>query len=155
MCFATWSYHANELLGRGGKITQVGIRATRHDRGHWESTLGVRQFWAEECLRSPRAALDAIVAHVRAAGVRELYFSNDIDGTDERWADATGTPEPKGLEPDFVVELVRRLGAEFDVVGGDVMEVAPPVQRTPDGAERTVALAVRYLKETMGGMLGT
>ena len=43
-CFATWSYHANELMGRGGRMVQVGIRATRYDRGHWESTLGVRQF---------------------------------------------------------------------------------------------------------------
>src|SRR5262249_21613510 len=30
-CFATWSYHANELLGRGGRMVQVGIRATRFD----------------------------------------------------------------------------------------------------------------------------
>ena len=35
-CFATWSYHANELLGRGGRLVQVGTRASRHDRGHWE-----------------------------------------------------------------------------------------------------------------------
>ena len=39
-------------------------------------------------------------------------------------------PEPNGLEPDFVVELVRRLGREVGLLGGDVMEVAPPVQRT-------------------------
>ena len=151
-CFATWSYHANDLLGRGGRLTQVGIRATRHERGHWESTLGVRQFWADECLRDPAAALDAIVAHVKSTGVRELYFSNDIDGTDAKWADATGTPEPNGLEPDFVVELIRRLRAEFTLLGGDVMEVAPPVQRTQDGAKRTVALAVRYLRETLAAL---
>ena len=148
-CFATWSYHANELLGRGGKLVQVGIRATRHDRAHWEGTLGVRQFWADECLRDPAAALDAIALHVKATGVRGVYFSNDIDGTDERFADATGTPEPNGLEPDFVVALMRRLGAEVGLIGGDVMEVAPPVARTPDGARRTVGLAARYLRETL------
>ena len=152
-CFATWSYHANERLGRGGRLTQVGIRATRHERGHWEETLGVRQFWADECLRDPGAALDAITSHVKAAGVKSVYFSNDIDGTDARFADATGTPEPDGLEPDFVVELIRRLGREVEIVGGDVMEVAPPVQRTPDGAKRTVDLAVRYLRETLDAMM--
>ncbi|CAN5350474.1 agmatinase [soil metagenome] len=151
-CFATWSYHANDLLGRGGRMTQVGIRATRHDRGHWEQGLGVRQFWADECLRDPAAALDAIVAHVKSTGVRDLYFSNDIDGTDAKYADATGTPEPDGLEPDFLVELIRRLGAELNFIGGDVMEVAPPVQRTPDGAKRTVALAVRYLRATFDAL---
>lgn len=148
-CFATWSFHANDLLGRGGRLVQVGIRATRHDRGHWEGTLGVRQFWAEECLRDPAAALDAILAHVKSTGVRGVYFSNDIDGTDERLADATGTPEPDGLVPDFVSALVRRLGAEVGLLGGDVMEVAPPIARSPDGARRTVGLAARYLRETL------
>jgi arginase family enzyme len=148
-CFGTWSYHANDLLGRGGRLVQVGIRATRRDRAHWESTLGVRQFWADECLAKPSETLDAIVAHVKSTGVRGVYFSNDIDGTDEAWADATGTPEPGGLEPDFVVELIRRLGRDVGLLGGDVMEVAPPIQRRPDSAARTTALAVRYFRETL------
>ena len=83
-CFGTWSFHANDLVGRAGRMVQVGIRATRRDRQHWESTLGVRQFWAEEVNRDPEAAVAAIVAHVKASGVKAVYFSNDIDGTDER-----------------------------------------------------------------------
>ncbi len=149
ICFATWSWHANELLGRGERLVQVGIRATRHERDHWEKTLGVRQFWADECLRDPSKAIDAIVAHVEKTGVRGVYFSNDIDGTDERWADATGTPEPGGLEPDFVVELVRRLSKKVPLIGGDIMEVAPPVQRRENGARTTVGVAARYARETI------
>lgn len=149
-CFATWSWHANELLGRDGRLVQVGTRASRHDRGHWESTLGVRQFWAEECRRDPDGALAAIVAHLEAKKVDSVYFSNDIDGTDEAHADATGTPEPGGLEPDFVVALIRALGERFGLCGGDVMEVAPPLETRPGAAERTVGLAVRYLRETIG-----
>ncbi len=152
-CFATWSFHANDLLGRGGRMVQVGTRASRRDREHWESTLGVRQFWAEECLRDPTAALDAILAHIKTTDVRSVYFSNDIDGTDESHADATGTPEPFGLEPDFLVELIRRLGREVSICAGDVMEVAPPVQRTADGAKRTLSLAARYVRETLAAML--
>jgi agmatinase len=154
-CFATWSYHANELLGRGGKLVQVGIRASRRDRAHWEGTLGVRQLWASECLADPARALDTLLAHVKATGVRGVYFSNDIDGTDARWAEATGTPEPEGLEPDFVVELIRRLGREVGLLGGDVMEVAPPLGPTPEASARTVALAVRYLRETIDAALAT
>jgi agmatinase len=152
-CFATWSYHANELLGRDGRLVQVGIRATRFDRGHWESTLGVRQFWADECRARPAAAIDALITHLKQAGVTSIYFSNDIDGTDSAYADATGTPEPGGLEPDFLVELIRRLGREFEFIGGDVMEVAPRLLPTPDSGTRTVALAVRYLRETMDAIL--
>ena len=154
-CFATWSYHANELLGRGGKLVQVGIRASRRDRAHWEGTLGVRQLWAAECLADPARALDTLLAHVKATGVRGVYFSNDIDGTDARWAEATGTPEAEGLEPDFVVELIRRLGREVGLIGGDVMEVAPPLGPTPEAAARTVALAARYLKETIDAVLAS
>jgi agmatinase len=154
ICFATWSWHANELFGRDGRLVQVGTRASRHDRGYWESGLNVRQFWAEECRRDPDGVLDALVAHLRARSVESVYFSNDIDGTDIAHADATGTPEPEGLEPDFVVALIRRLGNEIGMLGGDVMEVAPPLRDRPDSTERTVGLAVRYLRETIGAVLG-
>jgi agmatinase len=153
-CFATWSYHANELFNRDGRLVQVGIRATRHDRGHWEGTLGVRQFWAEECLRRPEGVIDEVIDHLKARGVTGVYFSNDIDGTDEAWADATGTPEPNGLTPEFLVALIQRLGSEIGLIGGDVMEVAPMLRPRVDSGERTVALAVRYLRETIAAVLG-
>ena len=154
-CFATWSWHANELLGRGGRLVQVGTRASRHDRQHWESTLGVRQFWAEECLRDPAGSIDAILAHLKERGITSVYFSNDIDGTDSEFADATGTPEAGGLQPDFLLALIRRIGDEIGMLGGDIMEVAPPLRDKPDSSERTVGLAVRYLRETLGAVLRT
>lgn len=152
-CYGTWSFHANALVGGHGRVVQVGIRASRRDRAHWEGTYGVRQFWAAEVRRDPAAALDAIVDHVKKSGVRSVYFSNDIDGTDAAFASATGTPEPDGLHPDFVAELVRRLGREVGLAGGDVMEVAPNVACAPGGRERTLSLAARYLRETIGALL--
>ena len=145
-CFATWSWHANELFGRDGRLVQVGTRASRRDKAHWESTLGVKQLWAEECRRDPEGSIAAIVAHLESLEVASVYFSNDIDGTDAEHADATGTPEPDGLTPEFVVALIRRLGERFVFCAGDVMEVAPPLRDKPD---TTVALAVRYLRETL------
>ena len=154
-CFATWSWHANERLGRKGRLTQVGVRASGRDKAHWESTCDVKQFWAKEILADPAGALDAVIAHVKSTGVKGVYFSNDIDGTDSQWADATGTPEPDGLSPEWVVALVRRLGAEVGLLGGDIMEVAPSLTRTPTSAPQTVGLAVRYLVETITAALGT
>jgi arginase family enzyme len=153
-CFGTWSFHANELLGRGGRLVQVGTRASRRDRSHWESTLGVKQFWAEDVRRDPAAAIESILAHLWSTGISQVYFSNDIDGTDASFADATGTPEPGGLAPDFVVELVRRIGQEIGLAGGDVMEVAPGIAGTPEGNARTLALAARYLRETIAAAVG-
>jgi arginase family enzyme len=152
-CFATWSYHANDLLGRGGRLVQVGVRASRYERAHWEGGLDVRQFWADECLAKPDETIDAVVAHLKAIGVRRVYFSNDIDGTDARHAPSTGTPETGGLEPAWLLALLRRLSAEVELLGGDVMEVAPPLGPTPEDTARTVSLAVSYLRETIAAVL--
>jgi agmatinase len=151
-CFATWSFHANELFGRDGRMIQVGVRASGKDRGHWESSLGARQFWANECRADPDRALSDIVAAVKATGSTSVYFSNDIDGTDEAFADATGTPEPLGLDPDFVVELIRRLGREVGLLGADLVEVAPCIQDRPDSRSRTLATSVRYMQETLSAL---
>ena len=153
-CFATWSFHASRLFDRPDKMVQIGIRASGHPRAHWETKTGVRQFWADEANARPAEVTREIVEHLRSMGVRRVYFSNDIDGTDEAFADATGTPEPGGLHPDFVTALITTLGAEIGLLGGDVMEVAPPIARTPGGGPRTVSLAVRYLKATIDAILG-
>jgi agmatinase len=152
-CFATWSFHANDLFGRDGRLVQVGIRASGRDQKHWESTLGVRQFWAEECRRRPAETIDAIIDHLKKVGAQSVYFSNDIDGTDEQYADATGTPEPWGLEPDWLVRLIQRLGADIGLLGGDIMEVAPPLRQIPRGAHKTTNLAARYLRATIAATL--
>jgi arginase family enzyme len=153
-CFGTWSYHANELLGRGGRLVQVGVRASRRDRGHWEGKYGVVQLWADEVRADPARALDSVVAAVRRSGARSVYFSNDIDGTDAAEARATGTPEPGGLDAGFVSALVGRLGRDVGLAGGDVMEVAPPLAHGEGEPERTLALAARYLRETVAAALG-
>lgn len=154
-CFATWAYHANDLVGRGGRLVQVGIRATRRTKAHWEETLSVRQHWAADVNRDPPAAAAAILEDLRRSGATALYVSNDIDGTDAAFADACGTPEPGGLDPAFVGALLRRAGAELPgmpIVGADLVEVAPPLGR--GGPGRTLDTAVGYLRETLAAILG-
>jgi arginase family enzyme len=137
-CFATWAYHANELLGRDGRLVQVGIRTSGRTRDHWESTLGVRQYWAEEA--NERGA-DSLVAEIadrfKRLNVDALYVSNDIDGTDPAFAAATGTPEPGGLTPGLVSALTRELGEHFPLIGGDLVEVAPPLAGDLEGEPTT------------------
>jgi arginase family enzyme len=154
LCFGTWSFHANELLGRGGRLIQVGIRASRHDRAHWESTLDVRQVWAEEVRRDPAAAVERVVALCRSAGLREVYFSHDVDGLDPSFIEGTGTPEPDGLDLETVLTLVKRLGSEIGLAGGDLMEVAPDLAPTPAARERTLLTSARALRATIEAVLG-
>ncbi|MCC7440700.1 MAG: arginase family protein [Bdellovibrionales bacterium] len=146
-CFATWAYHANELLGRGGRLVQIGIRASAKPREHWESTLGVRQLWAADCLKlTPSQLAEAVAEHLRARGVKRVYLTNDLDGTDSRWAAACGTPEPGGLTPDHVLAVIERLGAgdEFQILGADVVELAPGLSLDRDLAALSCETAARY-----------
>ena len=154
-CFATWAYHANELIGRSGRLVQVGVRASRRPREHWESTLGVRQFWAEEIAsRGEGAVLDDLMKHLHGLGLRDVYLSNDIDGTDASEAPATGAPEVGGLSVSFLRALIGRLGREMSLIGADLVEVAPPLG-APEAARRTVDVGARYVLDSLAAMTGT
>ncbi|HVZ88131.1 MAG TPA: arginase family protein [Polyangia bacterium] len=148
ICFATWAYHANELLGRGGRLVQVGVRASSRPKQHWESALGVRQFWAAEVRARGEAVIDEVLAHLTALGVRRVYLSNDIDATDGPAAPSTGAPEPEGLAPEFVRALIARVGAAFPLLGADVVEVAPPIG-SADDARRTAEVAASYMRASL------
>jgi arginase family enzyme len=150
MCFATWTFHANELLGRRGRVVQVGIRASRKPKEHWESTLNVRQFWADEILANPERALEDVLSAVRATGL-PVYLSNDIDGTDDSVADACGTPEPGGLSVDWLLTLIERLGREVGLAGADLMEVAPLL--AADRGQKTLQVAARYVRGSLEALL--
>jgi len=152
-CFATWAYHANEAIGRAQRLVQVGVRASGKPRSHWESTLEVKQFWADEiAARGEAGAIDDIVAHVRGLGVDGVYLSNDIDGTDAGAAPATGAPEGGGLSVAFMRELIRRLGDETTLIGADLVEVAPTVG-APEGARRTVEVGAAYVVDSLAALL--
>jgi arginase family enzyme len=152
-CFATWAYHANELLGRGGRLVQVGVRASGRDKAHWEGTLGVRQFWADEVRARGDGVIDEIVAHLRAIGARRVYLSNDIDATDAAAAPSTGAPATEGLSVAFVRALIQRLGREVSLLGADVVEVAPPLG-APEDARRTTEVGAWYMLDSLAAMLG-
>jgi arginase family enzyme len=151
LCFATWAYHANELLGRGGRLVQVGVRASSRSKQHWESTLGVRQFWAEEVRARGDAVIDDVIAHLGALGITRVYLSNDIDATDSATAPSTGAPEANGLAPAFVATLIARVAEVFPLLGGDVVEVAPSIGSSDD-ARRTTEVAAGYMLDTLAAM---
>ena len=148
-CFATWAYHANELLARSGRLFQIGIRISSKTKRHWESTLNVRQMWSEEAQTiSARKAAQQVIEQFERTGVTRLYVSNDIDGTDPKWAPATGTPEPNGLEPDWVSEVTRRVAEHFPLIGADLVEVAPLLAaEDSDGYRMTLETAIQYLED--------
>jgi agmatinase len=67
-CFATWSRHASRLLAAPDRMVQLGVRASRHDRAHWERDAGIVQVWAEECRADPRGVEERVIAQLERAG---------------------------------------------------------------------------------------
>lgn len=133
-------------MKKGSRFVQFGIRQTGRDRGHWESTTGIRQFWGSEIRGASdgNVIIDQAIETLRQAGVSKIYFSNDIDGTDAEFASATGTPADQGPAPGFFHAAIRKLGAAFELVGADIMEVAPDLAPDPDARRKTVGLAAEY-----------
>ena len=154
-CFATWAHHANELVGRGKRLVQLGLRVSRKTREEWERTLDVRQYWMAELRERPvDEVAREIVSEWRARGVEGVYISNDIDGTDPLFGLATGTPEPGGMDPDHVLRIIQEVGRAFPIWGSDLVEVAPPLAgHSPREPRNTLRTAARYLEAQARAML--
>jgi guanidinopropionase len=67
-------------------------------------------------------------------GEGPAYVSFDVDSLDPAFAPGTGTPEAGGLSTREAMELVRGC-AGLDIVGGDVVEVAPQYDATSNTAQ--------------------
>ncbi|MEJ7450958.1 agmatinase [Staphylococcus xylosus] len=81
----------------------------------------------------------------------KLYITIDIDGIDPSIAPGTGTPSPGGLLYDEVNELLKAVAKHNEVVGFDLVEVAPvydPTGMTGQTAARIMLDLLSYvLKE--------
>jgi agmatinase len=92
--------------------------------------------------------LAGVIERVRArAGQRPVYLSVDIDVLDPAFAPATGTPEAGGLTSREFLTIIRGLG-DLDVIGADLVEVAPPY----DHAEITGIAAAHIAYELLTTM---
>jgi agmatinase len=84
-----------------------------------------------------------IVAEIRERFAnRPLYVTIDVDGLDPAFAPGTGTPVPGGLTTRELFGILRGL-AGCDLVGMDVVEIAPPL----DHADLTCHLGAHVLFE--------
>jgi guanidinopropionase len=70
--------------------------------------------------------IDAVIEEARrVVGDGPTYISFDVDGIDPTYTPGTGTPEVGGYSTYEALRMVRGLRG-LNLVGGDVVEVAPP-----------------------------
>ncbi len=145
LCFGSWCTHILDDLYQASDLIQIGIRSSGKPKQHWENTFGVKQHWANEIKQlGVEAITNQIIKQLSNDGVDELYVSFDIDAIDEKFASATGTPEPDGLYPDEVMMILRTLAKNFKITGADMMELAPFTDSTGKGqgsCQQTLAIA--------------
>lgn len=91
---------------------------------------------------------EGVVSKMRdRIGDRPVYVSVDIDVLDPAFAPGTGTPEAGGLSSRELLQLMRSL-ASFNIVGADIVEVAPAY----DHAEITGIAAAHVAYELISAM---
>jgi len=112
-------------------FVQVGIRAVSTPEVEvMDREEGVHVIWAQEMFGGPDdewmdRALEALGSRV--------YLTFDVDYFDPSLMPSTGTPEPGGGDWYRTLRFLRRVFSEREVVGMDVVELAPaPGLHAPD-----------------------
>jgi guanidinopropionase len=123
------------------RTIQIGIRGAQNSDEGWTFSLesGMRVVFMEEFTK---LGVEAVIAEARrVVGDGPTYVSFDVDGLDPVYAPGTGTPEIGGLTTIEAQALLRGLRG-LDLVGGDVVEVAPPFD--PSGNTALVGATMMY-----------
>jgi agmatinase len=110
-------------------VVAVGVRGVAEEEVEVSRrTPGSTLIWAEEMVGTTDwmdRAIDALTERV--------YLTVDVDFFDPSLVPSTGTPEPGGGDWYQTLTFLRRLFNEREVVGCDVVELAPiPGLHAPD-----------------------
>ena len=123
------------------RTIQIGIRGGLNDLDSWKFShdSGMRVVYIEEF---HEIGVKGVIEEARrVVGDGPVYVSFDVDGLDPVYAPGTGTPEIGGFSSLEAQLMIRGL-AGLDLVGGDVVEVAPPFD--PSGNTALVAANLMF-----------
>lgn len=123
------------------RTIQIGIRGGQNfqDGIEFSQSSGMRVVFIEEFAER---GVNAIVEEARrVVGDGPTYISFDVDGLDPVYAPGTGTPEIGGITTLEAQQLLRGLRG-LNLIGGDVVEVAPPLD--PSGNTALVGASLMF-----------
>jgi len=104
-------------------ITQVGIRAQCKEEYEFIKEKGINTFYAYQMRNEgfTHILTEKIVSTLK----KNVYITFDVDYFDPSIMPSTGTPEPNGFYWDETLRLLKKVCAERNLVGFDVVELAP------------------------------
>lgn len=123
----------------------IGIRSIEPDEYEYKSSHDVQVKTAYDCFHE---GIEFVAADCIAQMKKfdKVYLTFDIDALDPGYAAGTGTPQFGGLTPRMALTLLENLFAELNIIGFDIVEVAPALDPS-----LTAMFAARKLLTEMWG----
>lgn len=121
---------------RPERSIQIGIRT------HAPEDCGIEIIYGEEV--ESLGVLGVVERILKRVGDAPTYLTFDIDCLDPAFAPGTGTPVAGGLSSREALMILRRLGG-LDIVGADVVEVAPAYDHADITSIAAAAVIQHYL----------
>ncbi len=136
----------------GRRLVEVGVRDFANAsayaakaRKHGVTIVGAAE-WRERGLDAIARAVD-----VASDGADGVYLSLDVDVLDQAFAPGVSAPTPGGVDTSELYAALRLIASRAPLVGADVVEVAPPLDR--DGmTSRAAAHAVMHVVAAIGAL---
>lgn len=139
ICHTTPFFHLiNEHYIKGNDIIQIGIRQTDKEENDIANNNGVNTFTGWDINKNINHVKEEIN---KLTNNRNLYISFDIDVYDICYVPCTGTPEPFGLNPFQIIEILKSINITAKLIGIDIVEVAV---KNNDYREGTLATQTLY-----------
>src|SRR5262249_44024696 len=113
----------------------------------WQRERGITSLFMHD-IRARGLAV-VIEEAIAAVGPGPAFLSVDIDVLDPAFAPGTGTPEPGGMTSGELLWACQQVGARADLVGMEVVEVAPEMIGSRD---ITALVADRVVREALTGV---
>jgi agmatinase len=134
----------------GKNFVQVGLRGYSpwEEEAAWMREKGINSHYMAEVEREGFDQVMQRAIEQALDGPEYLFISFDIDSLDPAYAPGTGTPEPGGFTNREAFPIVRRLCAETNVVGMELVEVAPGW----DPGYTTALNGLRIIMEALTGL---
>jgi agmatinase len=131
------------------RYVQIGLRGywPGEPEFRWQKERGVTSIFMHDIRQL--GITEVVARAARAVRGGPVFMSVDVDVLDPAFAPGTGTPEPGGMTPADLLWACRTLAAQVDLVGADVVEVAPTAVGT---ADVTALVADRVVREILTGI---
>lgn len=133
----------------GSRYVQVGLRGywPGEEEFTWQKEHGITSLFMHEIRdRGIGPVIEEAVAAVGSSG--PVFISVDVDVLDPAFAPGTGTPEPGGMTSADLLRACRELAGRVELVGAEVVEVAPDHVASRD---ITALVADRIVREILTG----